>query len=40
MKRSLSHISFGKPFASASVKGAYPYWVQQGDCVECNTLGI
>lgn len=40
MKRSLSHISFGKPFASASVKGAYPYWVQKGDCVEYNNLVI
>ena len=40
MKRSLSHISFGKPFASASVMGAYPYWGQQGDCVEYNNLVI
>lgn len=40
MKRNLSHISFGKPFASASVKGAYPYWKQKRDCVEYNTMGI
>lgn len=40
MNKSLSHISFGKPFASASVKGAYPYWGQLGDCVEYNSLVI
>ena len=38
MNKSLSHISFGKPFASASVKGAYAYWQGQGDCVEYNNL--
>ena len=40
MKRSLSHMFFGKPFASASVISAHGYWrpQPQEDCCEYNYL--
>ena len=38
MIRSLSHMYFGKPFASASVIGMCGYWRAQADCSEYNHL--
>ena len=40
MKRSLSHMFFEKPFASASVISAHGYWrpQPQEDCCEYNYL--
>ena len=38
MIRSLSHMYFGKPFASASVIGMCGYWRGQENCDENNCL--